>query len=373
MDTIQFKNEYNDAREKFYELFQVLKKKYNCEMTSYKVIDDYYIDQIEIIPTQKEKLLCITTGLHGIEGYVGNYILQHFVYQQLKLINTDNTGVILVHGINPYGMANKRKVNENNVDLNRNFLDFNETIEPNESYIKNAAYYLPSKLPSHKWVANTQFLFKTAKLFLNTKKDKIEEGTLRGQYRYKEGFYYGGKQQEKSTTYVLDLFERIFDEAYKTIIEIDIHTGYGPKKQMSIVNSLYETRSSESLVKTFNYPLIQVASGDDFYKIKGDMIEYLDEKYKINKQGKLYFGTCFEFGTIGDDIVSQLKSLRAMIHENSAHLYHKENERILESVKEDFRKLYMPSEKEWLQKVIEDFDKGFEGIIGAYNIDLLGT
>lgn len=368
MSALEFKQEYNEAREKFHELYEALSVKYNCEITSYKVGDDYYIDQIEIIPAQKENLICITTGLHGIEGYVGNYILQRFVQQHMDKINTENTGIILVHGINPFGMAKKRKVNENNVDLNRNFLDFRKIIEPNESYIKNERYYLPSKLPSSKWAANSQFALKTVSLFINNTIEKIKEGALRGQYRYSEGFYYGGNKHEISTSYILGLFERVFTESYKTIIEIDIHTGYGPKNQMSIVNSPYESRCSEYLVEAFNYPLIQVASGDEFYEIKGDMVEYLDEKYKKNTLDKVYFGTCFEFGTIGDDMISELKSLRAMIHENSVYAYHAEGEYIAKSVQEDFRQLYMPSNDEWLQKVVKDFDKGLQGIMTYYKI-----
>ena len=34
--------------------------------------------------------------------------------------------VVMIHALNPYGMAWVRRVNEDNVDLNRNFIDWSE-------------------------------------------------------------------------------------------------------------------------------------------------------------------------------------------------------------------------------------------------------
>jgi hypothetical protein len=42
--------------------------------------------------------------------------------------------VVLVHALNPYGFAWLRRVNENNVDLNRNFRDFTEPLPLSSAY-----------------------------------------------------------------------------------------------------------------------------------------------------------------------------------------------------------------------------------------------
>jgi len=70
----------------------------------------------------QHKLLIVTTGQHGIEGYVGSGMLQLFLDEFLPQINPNDTGLLLVHAINPWGMKHKRRVNHNNVDLNRSFL-----------------------------------------------------------------------------------------------------------------------------------------------------------------------------------------------------------------------------------------------------------
>src|SRR5690242_12435836 len=67
------------------------------------------------------RVLLHSSGLHGVEGFAGSAI-------QLQLLNDvpklpDDMALIIVHILNPYGMSWLRRTNENNVDLNRNFLD----------------------------------------------------------------------------------------------------------------------------------------------------------------------------------------------------------------------------------------------------------
>ena len=82
-----------------------------------------------------EKLLIVTTGQHGAEGIVGAAMLQLFVEDYLPQLNPDDTGLLLVHAINPWGMKHFRRVNPHNVDLNRNFVwdeaDLNPAANPN--------------------------------------------------------------------------------------------------------------------------------------------------------------------------------------------------------------------------------------------------
>ena len=69
-----------------------------------------------------------SSGLHGVEGFAGSAI-------QLALMDygihpSPDSAVVFVHVLNPYGMAWLRRVNENNVDLNRNFLVFEGKVPP---------------------------------------------------------------------------------------------------------------------------------------------------------------------------------------------------------------------------------------------------
>lgn len=360
---VEFYRTYEETKKEFYNLYVSLKDKYNISLNTYPIVEDLTLDIIEFIPERKEKLLCIMTGLHGIEGYVGDFLLREFVDKQLLDVDFKTTHVVMVHSINPYGMKYKRKVNENNVDLNRNFITDLTDRPHNHGYNINKKFFLPRKLSFSYTCEWIKFYIRTLKLVLSSSKKELKEATLIGQYEFENGFYYGGKKTEKSVQILVDLYNKFINYGYKKSIYIDIHTGFGPKYQMSIINSPDETRSVEQLRKMFNYPLIQNADGNDFYEINGDMINYLNTLINPDTD----YATCFEFGTIGDNFTDEIKSLRMMIQENSAFHFHNNDEKIYKNIKRDFETLYMPSEIKWLEKVLLDFNQGMNGILKHYN------
>ena len=81
-----------------------------------------YIDSLYVPATAEQtNLIVLTTGVHGIEGYIGSVMLDVFWKEVYPSLNAENTGVLVVANVNPYGMKYHRRYNENNVDLNRNF------------------------------------------------------------------------------------------------------------------------------------------------------------------------------------------------------------------------------------------------------------
>ena len=74
-------------------------------------------------PPKIENLLVHISGTHGVEGPAGSAIqLASLNYLSSHPLSHPTTGVLFVHGLNAYGFKHHRRVNENNVDLNRNFL-----------------------------------------------------------------------------------------------------------------------------------------------------------------------------------------------------------------------------------------------------------
>ena len=68
------------------------------------------------------KVLLSSSGIHGVEGYPGSAIQLAVMDDLTKQEIFKDHAIIFIHTINPYGMAWWRRFNENNVDLNRNFL-----------------------------------------------------------------------------------------------------------------------------------------------------------------------------------------------------------------------------------------------------------
>ncbi len=121
-----FQESYNDCRNSFLAEAAEIKGIYkNVNISNLKIESksdpDLTIDYC-YIPAQKtfERLFVLTSATHGVEGYVGSAVQQMFLKELTKKISLDNLGLLLIHGVNPYGFKYKRRVTENNVDLNRN-------------------------------------------------------------------------------------------------------------------------------------------------------------------------------------------------------------------------------------------------------------
>lgn len=78
------------------------------------------IDIAWLGPQAATRSIIHSCGLHGVEGFAGSAI-QLALLEDPPLLQ-GGSALILVNVLNPYGMAWLRRVNENNVDLNRNFL-----------------------------------------------------------------------------------------------------------------------------------------------------------------------------------------------------------------------------------------------------------
>lgn len=347
------------------ELSKLKGKGYHILTKKYPITKDYEIDKI-IIKSKLEmkNRLVFSLGLHGIEGYVGHASLVCFFNELLPQIS-DKTEVIIYHGLNPFGMANFRRTNENNVDLNRNFSKNNFSSQ-NPGYSLVQSFFSP-KIYKSSNNANIAFYTSLAPLMAKHGIKTLKDATLIGQKHVKDGLYYSGTSYEKSTMFVIDEVHKIFDDASR-VIWIDIHSGYGPRYQMSIVNSKYEKDITKDMIDHINYPRILGLEKDDFYDVDGDMIEMI---YKIHSERTdkcTLYATCFEYGTLGSSTKNTLSSLKAMLFENSNYHFI-QTPKFQEYAKNLFKEQFMPSEEKWRIKAEQDFLVATKGIMKHFKID----
>ena len=69
-----------------------------------------------------ERLVIVSSGVHGVEGFCGSACQIALLHSGL-LAGAKSCAILLVHALNPFGFAHLRRTNEDNVDLNRNFVD----------------------------------------------------------------------------------------------------------------------------------------------------------------------------------------------------------------------------------------------------------
>ena len=330
--------------------------------------DGLYIDNI-YLPSASEKtnLIVLTTAVHGMEGFIGSVMLDVFFEEIYPTLDTEKTGILVVANVNPYGMKYLRRYNENNVDLNRNFIIDWDNFDraSNKDYPEVREFLQPEgKIGNALW-HEVGFYASLAKEALTKGADKVSDALLTGQYEYPQGVYYGGNGDEKSTAYLKGVFEDCLDGEYENIVHIDIHSGYGPRYNMVIFNSVYETMTEAETKKAFGYDYVISHDSESFYATTGDTTDFFYRLAEKKNTDKGLFSTCFEFGTIGDSFMDSILSLKYTVDENRQHWYPTENKVSSQVVHENYKELFYPTETQWREKTVEDFIAAATGVLGA--------
>ena len=340
------------------------------EVSEYAVdeSDDLYIDNIYLPSTSnKENLIVLTTGVHGMEGYIGSVMLDVFFEEIYPTIDNENTGILIIANVNPYGMKYMRRYNENNVDLNRNFiLDWdNFDLASNKDYPEVKDFLQPEGKIGNAFWHEVDFYLNLAKEAISKGADKVSDALLTGQYEYANGVYYGGNGDEVSTTYLKNVFNDCLDGEYENIVHVDIHSGYGPRYNMVIFNSVHETMTEAETKEAFGYDYVISHDSESFYATTGDTTDYFYRLAESKNSDKELFSTCFEFGTIGDSFMDSILSLKYTVDENRQHWYPTDNEISAEVVSENYNELFYPEEPDWRAKTVEDFKVATMGVLDA--------
>ena len=330
--------------------------------------DGLYIDSFYLPAEQTQtNLVVLTTGVHGIEGYIGSAMLDVFFGEVYPQLDRADTGILVVANVNPYGMKYMRRYNENNVDLNRNFILHWDTFDlaTNRDYPKVDTFLGPTGAIGNALWHEAGFYQSLGKTAITDGAGTISDALLGGQYEYPQGVYYGGNGDEASTAYLKDIFTQCLNGSYANIIHMDIHSGYGPRYNMVIFNSVYETMSEAESQEAFGYDHIIAYDSEAFYATTGDTTDYFYRLADSMDTDKDLFSTCFEFGTIGDEFFDTILSLKYTVDENRNHWYPTTNATSAEIIRQNYLELFYPTEKAWREKTVEDFTTAALGVLAA--------
>ena len=169
-------------------------------------------------------LLVVTSGTHGVEGFCGSGCQRALLDDDdmIRRLEAAKVAVLLVHAVNPYGFSHLRRVNEDNVDMNRNFRDFADTTEMNPAYAQVHGLLLPAEWPPTD-ANRAEILGAVGKMGMAA----FQAAVSAGQGSHKDGLFYCGSQPTWSNRTIRSLLSR-FGTGRKRIGWIDIHTGLGP-------------------------------------------------------------------------------------------------------------------------------------------------
>jgi Protein of unknown function (DUF2817) len=174
-------------------------------------------------PRSATKLLLLSSGVHGVEGFCGSGAQTSLLRDAswMTQANAGNIAVLYVHGLNPHGLSHIRRVTEENVDLNRNFQDFDKPLPSNPAYCKLHPLLLPSTWPPT-WVNRAALLALMATQGMR----RLQTAISGGQYERPDGMFFGGTQPTWSNR-TLRLLLREHTANVRQLAWIDLHSGLG--------------------------------------------------------------------------------------------------------------------------------------------------
>jgi hypothetical protein len=182
--------------------------------------------RIQAAGTTSHTVLFITCGLHGIEGLAGMRMISGLIERgTLRDLQGMRFGMVVVPCINTWGAANLRRVEEGNVDLNRNFLErWDGEIPTNPDYEGLHRWLVPKDwAPGTLRECDTQIAAFIERQGLSA----FQRAVQGGQYTTPSGLFYGGTEQTWYNMVLHTIVQRHLSFANR-IIHIDIHTGLGP-------------------------------------------------------------------------------------------------------------------------------------------------
>jgi hypothetical protein len=223
-----FSQSYAEAREKFLKA---------AEAAGAQIVDshphplkgpdggDLATDVAWLGPRDAKKLLVLNSSTHGIEGYCGSGCqISWLENRHYHRDSTPDVAALIIHAINPYGFAHGRRVNEDNVDLNRNFVDFSGELPSNPDYEALQEHVNPAQWTPEA-IARADAAIAAFYKMPNT--DFVPKAVHRGQYVNAKGTFYGGTKP----TWSRRTFESIAGEWMRRASDlclVDYHTGLGP-------------------------------------------------------------------------------------------------------------------------------------------------
>ena len=277
--------------------------------------------------------------------------LKDLIDEMKKTIMFADVCIIFIHSINPYGMSWLRRVNENNVDLNRNFLEKHEGEPEGYKLIDKFvnAPGLPKKFDPTFYIQGIQLLVRYG--FTN-----IKQWFAQGQYTRPKSLQYGGDKLQEGPSLILEWLKKNLQKT-KEIFAIDLHTGLGPSGFDTILIPEDISDEKYKLIKSlFNSHVTSLDPAKGVgYKITGDIhAGFVTEFPSIN-----WICITQEFGTFKP--MSVLKSLRS---ENKWTNFNDEKDIVnvrKHWSRSDLLHVFNPEDPIWQEKLISRGNIVFNG------------
>lgn len=318
------------------------------------------------------RLIVMTSGIHGTEGFVSSALQHLFVKEMLDDVLAQGNHVLLIHGINAYGFRHSSRFTKSRVDLNRNwFVDdnfpgknfdialykkFDSMLNPRKratyGKLDFATYITTSILP---WMRSA----------LN---GNLTRAAGEGQYHVADGISYGGQDYEPNYHIVKQVLQQYIPQ-YTHMLMLDLHTGLGKRQLQLLPNPPYNKAVGLRRNAIFTTPgrTIEETGGADFYASHGDFSDFVCQYAETFSTTKSCTNMLIEYGTLlqsefeQQTIKSGLKDKKNLVYtlyittrENQRAHYGTKTESDDKEIKSAWEQMFNPLDQSWRDMVIKE-------------------
>ncbi len=296
------------------------------------------IDVVAFGARRPRRALLLLSGVHGVEGFIGSALQCDLVGRLDPTQLPGDMAVVVVHAVNPWGMAWWRRQNESNVDLNRNWRRDDQTLAHNDAY----DLIHPLACPDTADLPTVEGLFASAGRLVSERGVAwVRDGITSGQYRHPDGLHYGGDRTEESTAVVERLVTERLSSA-RRVLTIDIHTGHGPRGEITFLSDQAPGSPQDEFLAT-RFGLARVeATVDNPEATTGTKSGQMANGIRQLLDGAVCFASSMEIGTARDD-----EQLVATYQEQWVHRHGDRDDPDHFAVIWAYRCCFTPDDAEW--------------------------
>ncbi|MFO1081080.1 MAG: M14 family metallopeptidase [Reyranellaceae bacterium] len=298
------------------------------------------LDTARFGPADARRMLVLIAGTHGVEGHCGSGAMIAWMRQGGPGRLAPDTGALLVHALNPYGFAWSRRVTEDNVDLNRNFVDHDKPYPANPGYDELAAAILPGRWDEASTAETTRAFAAFAQ---KHGAFGLQSALSGGQYGHRDGIFYGGARPTWSNRTIRTIAREELSRAERVAV-IDFHTGLGPFGHGELICTV--SPGSPSYARTRAWYGDELTSPESGTSASAVVVGVMVDAFPQELPDAEVTSVAIEYGTYG--VPEVLNAVRA---DNWLHQRGEIGSALGRSIKADIKERFFPAGDKWRDMV----------------------
>ena len=181
---------------------------------------------------EARRVLIVVSGTHGVEGLCGAGVQLGLLDRNLPGVLGDDVRLVLVHALNPHGFLGLHRTNEDNVDLNRNFVAHDGDYPDDSDYAEVHSLLVPEDWDGPARAAADASL---ERYVAQHGGRALQAAVSRGQYTHADGLFYGGRAQVWSNGLWRALLRSHCGSASHVAV-VDLHSGLGARGACELIS-----------------------------------------------------------------------------------------------------------------------------------------